>query len=40
MIGTDALKQLVLLRIYGGSITKSLGVVSVLQMEYPTFSLK
>jgi hypothetical protein len=34
---TDALKQLVLLQIYGGSITKSSGVVSVLTNGMPYF---
>jgi hypothetical protein len=34
---TDALKQLVLLRLYGGSITRSSGVVSVLTNGIPYF---
>jgi hypothetical protein len=34
---TDALKQLVLLQIYGGSITRSSGVVSVLTNGMPYF---
>jgi hypothetical protein len=34
---TDALKQLVLLRLYGGSITRSSGIVSVLANGIPYF---
>lgn len=34
---TDALRQLLLLRLYGGSITKSSGVVSILGNGVPYF---